>query len=137
MNSCMLHLPKFRPILEFARKSTRQFVSGGMAEQLIMNEKGWLGHKDVILHANEGPIYSIQWRGNFIAWANDEGVKMYDTTTNLRITYIDRPEGSPRADLYKCRMSWKNDTTLLIAWADTVKVAVVKVKSLKIKKKEE
>ncbi|KAI7847520.1 hypothetical protein BDC45DRAFT_525781 [Circinella umbellata] len=113
---------------EFARKSTRQFVSGGMAEQLIMNEKGWLGHKDVILHANEGPIYSIQWRGNFIAWANDEGVKMYDTTTNLRITYIDRPEGSPRADLYKCRMSWKNDSTLLIAWADTVKVAVVKEK---------
>ncbi|KAI9491298.1 hypothetical protein BDB00DRAFT_767376 [Zychaea mexicana] len=113
---------------EFAHKSTRQFVSGGMAEQLIMNEKGWLGHKDVVLHANEGPIYSIQWRGNFIAWANDEGVKMYDTTTNLRITYIDRPAGSPRSDLYKCRMCWKNDTTLLIAWADTVKVAVVKEK---------
>ncbi|KAI8139914.1 hypothetical protein BJV82DRAFT_625472 [Fennellomyces sp. T-0311] len=113
---------------EFARKSTRQFVSGGMAEQLIMNDKGWLGNKDVVLHANEGPIYSIQWRGNFIAWANDEGVKMYDTTTNLRITYIDRPAGSPRADLYKCRMCWKNDNTLLIAWADTVKVAVVKEK---------
>ena len=98
-----------------------------MAEQLIMNDKGWLGNKDVVLHANEGPIYSIQWHGNFIAWANDQGVKMYDTTTNLRITYIDRPANSPRADLYKCRMCWKNDNTLLIAWADTVKVAVVKV----------
>ncbi|KAF7728592.1 Vacuolar protein sorting-associated protein 41 [Apophysomyces ossiformis] len=113
----------------YARKSTRQFVSGGMAEQLIMSEKGWLGQKDIVLHANEGPIYSIQWRGNFIAWANDSGVKMYDTTTNLRITYIDRPSGSPRADLYKCRMCWKNDTTLLIGWADTVKIAVVKEKA--------
>ncbi|KAG0184699.1 Vacuolar protein sorting-associated protein 41, partial [Apophysomyces sp. BC1034] len=112
----------------YARKSTRQFVSGGMAEQLIMSEKGWLGQKDIVLHANEGPVYSIQWRGNFIAWANDSGVKVYDTTTNLRITYIDRPEGSPRADLYKCRMCWKNDTTLLIGWADTVKIAVVKEK---------
>ncbi|CEP10790.1 hypothetical protein [Parasitella parasitica] len=111
---------------DYARKSTRQFVSGGMAEQLIMSEKGWLGHKDIILHANEGPIYAIRWRNNFIAWANDMGVKIYDTTTNIRITYIDRPEGSPRADLYKCRMCWKNDTTLLIGWADTVKVAVVK-----------
>ncbi|KAI8371458.1 uncharacterized protein BYT42DRAFT_594997 [Radiomyces spectabilis] len=112
----------------YANKSTRQFVSGGLAEQLIMTEKGWLGHKDVVLHANEGPIYAIQWRGNFIAWANDAGVKMYDTTTNLRITYIDRPEGSPRADLYKCRMCWKDDHTLLIGWADTVKIAVVKDK---------
>lgn len=99
-----------------------------MAEQLIMSEKGWLGNKDIVLHANEGPIYAIQWRNNFIAWANDTGVKIYDTTTNVRITYIDRPEGSPRADLYKCRMCWKNDTTLLIGWADTVKVAVIKPK---------
>lgn len=114
---------------EYARKSTRQFVSGGMAEQLIMSEKGWFGHKDLVLHANEGPIYAIQWRNNFIAWANDTGVKIYDTTTNVRITYIDRPEGSPRADLYKCRMCWKNDTTLLIGWADTVKVAVIKPKA--------
>lgn len=115
----------------YARKNTRQFVSGGMAEQLIMSEKraGWLGtKKDVVLHANEGPIYAIRWRNNFIAWANDTGVKIYDTTTNVRITFIDRPEGSPRADLYKCRMCWKNDTTLLIGWADTVKVAVIKPK---------
>jgi hypothetical protein len=114
---------------DYAKKKTRQFVSGGMAEQLIMNEKGWLGSKDVILHANEGPVYAIKWRNNFIAWANDTGVKMYDTTTNVRITYIDRPEGSPRADLYKPRMSWKDDKTLLIGWADTVKVAVIRERS--------
>lgn len=113
----------------YAHKKTRQFVSGGLAEQLIMSEKGWLGTKDVVLHANEGPIYAIEWRNNFIAWANDNGVKIYDTTTNVRITFIDRPEGSPRADLYKCRMSWKNDTTLLIGWADTVKVAEIKHRS--------
>jgi hypothetical protein len=112
---------------EYAHKKARQFVSGGMAEQLVMNEKGWLGHQNTVLHANEGPIYSIQWKNNFIAWANDTGVKVYDTLTSLRITYIDRPSGSPRPDLYKCRLVWKNDTTLMIGWADTVKVAVLKV----------
>ncbi|KAI9486141.1 MAG: hypothetical protein EXX96DRAFT_471553 [Benjaminiella poitrasii] len=113
---------------DYARKSTRrQFVSGGMAEQLILSEKSWLlGHKDIVLHANEGPIYTIRWRNNLIAWANDTGVKIYDTTTQLRITFIDRPEGSPRADLYRCRLCWKNDRTLLIGWADTVKIAVIK-----------
>ncbi|ORZ22629.1 hypothetical protein BCR42DRAFT_172424 [Absidia repens] len=113
---------------DYAHKKTRQFVSGGMAEQLVMNEKGWLGHQNTVLHANEGPIYAIQWKNNFIAWANDTGVKVYDTVTNLRITYIDRPAGSPRPDLYKCRLVWKNDTTLMIGWADTVKVAVLKEK---------
>ncbi|RCH83374.1 Vacuolar protein sorting-associated protein 41, partial [Rhizopus stolonifer] len=110
----------------YARKSTRQFVSGGMAEQLVMSEKGWFGQKDSVLHANEGPIYAIQWRNQFIAWANDTGVKIYDTVSGLRITFIDRPEGSPRADLYRCRLCWKNDSTLLIGWADTVKVAVIR-----------
>ncbi|KAI8972362.1 hypothetical protein BDB01DRAFT_884491 [Pilobolus umbonatus] len=111
---------------DYARKNNRQFVSGGMAEQFILSEKGWLRPRDMILHANEGPIYTIQWRGHFIAWANDTGVNIYDTQQQMRITYVDRPEGSPRADLYKCRMCWKNDTTLLIGWADMVKIAVIR-----------
>ncbi|KAK9762214.1 Vacuolar protein sorting-associated protein 41, variant 2 [Basidiobolus ranarum] len=114
---------------EFSKKSTRQFVSGGMAGQLIMNQKGWLGHKDTILHGGEGPIYALEWRGDLIAWANDTGVKIYDTISNQRITYIDRPAQSPRADLYRCHLCWKTDKILLIGWADSVKVAVVKEKS--------
>ncbi len=43
------------------------------------------------LHAGEGPIYTIRWRSLFIAWANDHGVKIYDTSTQQRITFIDRP----------------------------------------------
>lgn len=37
-----------------------------------MYEKGWLGHKETVLHSGEGPIWAIEWRGNLIAWANDE-----------------------------------------------------------------
>ncbi|OZJ04120.1 hypothetical protein BZG36_02827 [Bifiguratus adelaidae] len=118
----------------YAHHSTKNVVSGGMAEQLIMNEKsrwGGLGgltatHKDTILHLNEGPIYAIRWRKNLIAWSNDLGVKIYDTATGQRITYVNRPPGSPRPDLYKCRLFWKNDTTLMIGWADMVKIAVVR-----------
>lgn len=55
----------------FAKKSSRAFVCGGMAGTLILHEKGWLGHKEQVLHSGEGPIYSIEWRENLIAWAND------------------------------------------------------------------
>jgi hypothetical protein len=69
---------------------------------------------------------TIKWRGIFIAWANDLGVKLFDTSTQQRISYIDRPKGSPRPDMFRCRLAWKDDRTLLIGWADSVKVAVVK-----------
>ncbi len=36
-----------------------------------MHEKGWLGHKETVLHRDEGPIWQVRWRGRLIAWAND------------------------------------------------------------------
>ncbi|BGP13310.1 Vacuolar protein sorting-associated protein 41 [Rhodosporidiobolus nylandii] len=115
----------------FGRRSARQFVSGGMAGALILSEKGWLGHKDVTLHSGEGPVWAAEWRGTFIAWASDAGIRIYDTASSQRITFISRPDDSPRADLFKCSLHWADDRTLLIAWADFIKVAVVKEREAK------
>lgn len=115
----------------FGKRNTRQFVSGGMAGNLILSEKGWLGQKDVTLHSGEGPIWAVEWRGTFIAWASDAGVRIFDTATSQRITFISRAEDSPRADLFKCNLRWRDDRTLLIAWADVIKVAVVKERESK------
>eukprot|EP01113_Clastostelium_recurvatum_P018176 TRINITY_DN2143_c0_g1_i1.p1 TRINITY_DN2143_c0_g1~~TRINITY_DN2143_c0_g1_i1.p1 ORF type:complete len:931 (-),score=291.81 TRINITY_DN2143_c0_g1_i1:56-2848(-) len=115
---------------EFAKKSTRQFCVGGKAGQLVQNKKGWFGRADTVLHSGEGPIHAIRWRGTLIAWANDIGVKIFDCTTNQRITYIDRPKGSPRADMYRCHLCWESDSTLLIGWADSVKIGQVKERNL-------
>jgi len=55
----------------FAKKGTRAFVSGGLSGALVLREKGWLGHKETVIHQGEGAIWQIRWRGRFIAWAND------------------------------------------------------------------
>ena len=130
----------------FAKKTSRAFVCGGMAGTLVLREKGWLGHKETVLHSGEGPIGHVRWREHFIAWANDfvsslvplpcyysstvyyipQGVKIYDTQSQSRITFIDRPPDSPRADLFKCTLYWQDDSTLLIAWADHIKVARIR-----------
>lgn len=55
----------------FAKRSTRGVVCGGLAGNLILREKGWLGHKETLLHSGEGPIWQVRWRGRLIAWAND------------------------------------------------------------------
>ncbi|TDL30074.1 vacuolar assembling protein VPS41 [Rickenella mellea] len=112
----------------FGKRSGRAFVCGGMAGKLVVYEKGWLGHKERVIHAGEGPIWTARWRGSLIAWANDLGVKIYDTVSQLQITYIDRPPDSPRADLFKCTLNWQDDSTLLISWADTIKVARIRAR---------
>ncbi|OCH94458.1 vacuolar protein sorting-associated protein 41 [Obba rivulosa] len=112
----------------FTKSSTRGIVCGGMAGNLIHYEKGWLGYKETVLHTGEGPIWQVRWRGRLIAWANDLGVKIYDTVSQTRITFIDRPPDSPRADLFKCTLYWQDDSTLLIAWADHIKVARIRAR---------
>ncbi|PFH49000.1 hypothetical protein AMATHDRAFT_76446 [Amanita thiersii Skay4041] len=112
----------------FSKRSSRAFVCGGLAGSLVLREKGWLGHKETLLHSGEGPIYQVRWRGRFIAWANDLGVKIYDYISQTRITFIDRPPDSPRPDLFKCSLYWQDDSTLLIAWANTIKVARIRTR---------
>ncbi|KAG6917674.1 hypothetical protein DXG01_001649 [Tephrocybe rancida] len=112
----------------FAKRTTRAFVCGGLAGNLILYEKGWLGHKETVLHSSEGPIWQVRWRGRLIAWANDLGVKIYDYVSQTRITFIDRPADSPRADLFKCTLEWQDDSTLLISWADHIKVARIRAR---------
>lgn len=58
-------------------------------------------------------------------------MRIYDTSSSTRITYISRPENSPRADLFKCTLHWSSPTTLLIAWADYIKVCAVKERDSK------
>lgn len=112
----------------FGRRSTRSFVCGGMSGQLVMREKSWFGHREVILHEGEGPIWTTKWRGNFVAWTNDKGVRIYDVANKQRITFISPPEDKPRADLFRCTLYWQDDDTLIIAWGDTIKVAKIRRK---------
>ncbi len=117
---------------------------------------GFFRSSNNVIHAAEGPIYAIAWCGSLIAWANDigthriqwqartcdaphsrdslrlthapAGVKIYDVNTEQRITFIDRPKGSPKADLYRCSLCWEDPHTLLIGWADMVRIAVIKAR---------
>ncbi|EIW51779.1 vacuolar protein sorting-associated protein 41 [Trametes versicolor FP-101664 SS1] len=115
----------------FAKSSTRSVISGGMAGNLTLHEKGWLGYKETVLHSGEGPIWQVRWRDNLVAWANELGVKIYDTQSQSRITFIDRPADSPRADLFKCTLHWQDNSTLLIGWADQIKVARIRARPRK------
>eukprot|EP00124_Ichthyophonus_hoferi_P001738 Ihof_evm10s99 gene=Ihof_evmTU10s99 len=111
-------------------KKERRFVEGGGDGRLLMNEKGWLSVRSKELHSGEGVIYAIKWRGKFIAWANSSGVHIWDTVSEQRISYINRPADAPPPDAFRCHLCWASDSTLLIGWGDFVKVAVVKERAI-------
>ncbi|KAF8759668.1 Vacuolar assembling protein VPS41 [Rhizoctonia solani] len=111
----------------FGNRGSRAFVCGGLAGTLVLHEKGWLGHKETTLHSGgEGPVWASAWRTTLIAWACDTGVRLYDTSSSTRVAYLDRPANSPRADLFRCTLRWQDDVTLLVGWADYIKVARVR-----------
>jgi vacuolar protein sorting-associated protein 41 len=135
----------------YPKSDKRELVCGGKTEKLVLNTKGWFGRKNEVLHAGEGPIHAVKWRGSMIAWANNLGVKMYDCNTEERIAYIDRAKfvhyplftfvnpvsltaptslcrDAPRPDMYRCCLAWENDTDLIIGWGNFVKIGRVSPK---------
>lgn len=103
-------------------KTDRQYLSGGLAGELILTvggqagvrsnantshasqaAQGWLGAiglgsnsgKDTILHSGEGTISIIKWSlsGKFVAWANEHGIWIMRSNLHL-----------PSAD---SEMAWK------------------------------
>ncbi|KAH0667020.1 hypothetical protein KY285_028226 [Solanum tuberosum] len=111
---------------DYARTSSRRFVTGGLAGQLYLNVKKWLGYRDQVLHSGEGPIHAVKWRTSLVAWANDTGVKVYDASNDQRITFIERPRGIPRPELLLPHIVWQDDSLLVIGWGTSVKIALIR-----------
>ncbi|KAJ6837104.1 vacuolar protein sorting-associated protein 41-like protein isoform X2 [Iris pallida] len=111
---------------DYSRKSSKRFVAGGLAGQLFLNTKSWLGYSKQVLHDGEGPIHAVKWRASLIAWANDAGVKVYDIADNARIAFVERPRGSPRPELLLPHLVWQDDTLLVIGWGTSVKIAAIR-----------
>lgn len=57
-----------------------------------------------------------------------QGVRIYDQASLSHLAFIDRPADSPRADLFKCNLHWQDDSTLLIGWANLIKVARIRTR---------
>ena len=110
---------------EYSKRGNRQYVIG-VGEKMLLYEKGWLRNKSTILHSGTGYIRTMKWKGDFLAWADSQGVEVYDVNRKVRIAHIEKQSRNLRDDMYKCNLCWKDNQTLLIAWADYIQIGVVK-----------
>jgi hypothetical protein len=126
---------------EYGQLSTRRFVSGGSAGELVISEKGWLGKKETIASSDQGVILAIIWRHDLIGWTSEmvisrslyedvdciQGLGVYSTATSQIIFSSEREKDALRPDLNPSLLCWKDNTTLLCGWDDTVTLYNVKV----------
>ena len=111
---------------DYTKSAARAFVTGN--EKLMMVEKGWVRKSIQVLHEAEGTINIIRWHNQFISWANDAAVIVYDSQSKLRISRITRDKKGPRPQLSPCKIVWQSPTRFLVGWGHSVKISVVRDK---------
>lgn len=76
------------------RNSARRFITGG--DKVLMHEKNFLArYRNTPLLQGDGQVRSIRWCGDFVAWASDLNVRVYDVREGKVITVI-RRDHDPR-----------------------------------------
>ncbi|GIZ02898.1 vacuolar protein sorting-associated protein 41 homolog, partial [Caerostris extrusa] len=111
----------------FSKSSAnRRFIIG--EDKVVLYERQFLtGYKPNIIYQGEGAIRNIKWKDRFVVWASDKTVRVYDISSSRTITVIQRDHDPSLhlSDLYRCNLYWKDNSTLLIGWANSVKVCQV------------
>lgn len=103
-----------------AQKDTFALCAGGDDGRLILHRRTFLGGQ-TLLHSGEGQINQVRWRASLIAWGNEKGVKVYNTATSQKVTYVPRPQGGGRVT----GLLWISDDQLAMSWSSAVKLAVI------------
>ncbi|KAL1123338.1 hypothetical protein AAG570_002423 [Ranatra chinensis] len=109
--------------------SGRRVITGD--DRLMIHEKTFLSRVRSTLLVNagqEGGVKSICWSptGELIAWSTLLGFRVYDVTSRVSLGFV---KWSKPAEMnLKCHMCWRDSCTLIVGWADTVRVCNVNQK---------
>ncbi|KAH9421186.1 Vacuolar protein sorting-associated protein 41 [Dermatophagoides pteronyssinus] len=114
---------------QYGTLNSRRFVVGE-ADRLLFFEKNLLGrYRATCLQQARGVVRLANWNGNFIVWASDLCLKIYDSQTKTIITHLDRDKENDyriKLDLYQCSFQWRNNRTLLISWGNSIKICNIR-----------
>ncbi|CDO95368.1 unnamed protein product [Kluyveromyces dobzhanskii CBS 2104] len=111
--------------------SSKTFASGGMAGEVILTQRNWLGKRtDTILDKNNGSIVGIYTLDDVIFWMNDNGVTFYSSTSKAKLLNIPFPlDEKNRPDLYWPKVTFPEVDRVIICWGNhiwQVKISIIK-----------
>ncbi|XP_054269430.1 vacuolar protein sorting-associated protein 41 homolog [Macrosteles quadrilineatus] len=108
----------------------RRFVTGD--ERLVLHEKTFLSRiRSTVLFdmGVEGGVQNVRWSeaGQHIAWATQQGVRVYDITNKCSLGLVKWTKSTNfEGEKSRCNLCWKDATTLLVGWVDTVRILNVR-----------
>ncbi|KAG7210413.1 hypothetical protein KM043_011945 [Ampulex compressa] len=109
--------------------SGRKFITGD--DKLVLYEKTFLSRiKPTVLCEAEGGVRSVAWATQFVAWASDIGVRVYDLNARCSLVLIKWTRSvDALPEHYRCNLRWSDDRTLLIGWVDVVRICHIRKRS--------
>lgn len=118
-------------ILDKNYTSTKTFISGGMAGEVILTQRNWLGNRtDTILEKNNGSIVGIYTIDDVVFWMNDTGITFYSTASKAKLLNIPfPPDEQNRPDLYWPKVTFPETDRIIICWGShiwQVKISILK-----------
>uniref|UniRef100_A0A1I7YG52 Vacuolar protein sorting-associated protein 41 homolog n=1 Tax=Steinernema glaseri TaxID=37863 RepID=A0A1I7YG52_9BILA len=109
--------------------SGQRYVTGNT--NVTLHEKGYIHkNKEKRLYQGfekDGLIAAVSWNGNFIAFTNDTGTRVYDLELEKIITLVQPLHDVRMMPTSKFRPShcWLDNKTLAIGWANTIEVVSI------------
>ncbi|KAG0667106.1 Vacuolar protein sorting-associated protein 41 [Maudiozyma exigua] len=103
----------------------KTFISGGMAGELILSQRNWLGNKtDMVLSKGEGPILSINKTEDIIFWFTSTGIHFFDKNTRTALLTVELPTpedaDSNPFEIFKPHVHIPERDRIIIGWMDNI-----------------
>lgn len=103
----------------------KTFISGGMAGELVLSQRNWLGNKtDMVLSKGEGPILSINKTEDVIFWFTSTGIHFFDKHTRTSLLTIELPKSEDTSinpfEIFKPHVHIPERDRIIIGWMDNI-----------------
>ncbi|KAM3159790.1 Vacuolar protein sorting-associated protein 41 [Lachancea thermotolerans] len=133
MLACDFKRPVHAVVLDDRYKTSKTFVSGGMAGEVILSQRNWLGNRlDIILDRDNGPVVGIYTVDDVLFWMNDSGITFYSISSKTKLLQVPFPrdEQGTRPDLYWPSVHFPETDRIIVVWANhiwTFKISLTKL----------
>ncbi|XP_050526190.1 vacuolar protein sorting-associated protein 41 homolog [Daktulosphaira vitifoliae] len=114
--------------------SYRRFITGD--DRLMLHERTFLGRtKSAVIYDAEGAVHNMSWHNRFVAWASDIGLRVYDIIARCSLGLIkwDKRDNIVPST-FRCNLTWKDSSTLLVGWVDTVRICGIRRRQQRLNK---
>ncbi|CCF57243.1 hypothetical protein KAFR_0C02500 [Kazachstania africana CBS 2517] len=114
-------------VLDTNYVATKTFVSGGMAGDVILSQRNWLGNRtDNIISENKGPILGIFKIDEILFWINESGIQFWDIPSKVSLLKVPFDKGQMslkkdfRYDLFRPHVHFPEIDRIIVGWGDNV-----------------